>query len=171
MVRDLISVKYCVFLAYKNIGIMKRLSLLLSIILLASACGSSKLYVPDGRDPGEEEVNLGYQKIKKKDSTAATASLNVPRGSGYSNIYEYLQGRVAGVEVVGTSIRIRGERSINSSNEPLIIVDGMETSDISSISPEEVQSIDVLKDASTTAIYGSRGANGVILITTRNSNK
>ena len=78
---------------------------------------------------------------------------------------------MAGVEVVGTSIRIRGERSINSSNEPLIIVDGMETSDISDISPEEVQTIDVLKDASTTALYGSRGANGVILITTRRSTK
>ena len=150
---------------------MKRIALFLLAVMMVSACGSSKLYTPDGRDPGEEEVNLGYQKIKKKDSTASTASLKVPRGSGYSNIYEYLQGRVAGVEVVGTSIRIRGERSINSSNEPLIIVDGMETSDISSISPEEVQSIDVLKDASTTAIYGSRGANGVILITTRSSNK
>ena len=154
-----------------NCSAMKRIALFLLAAMMVSACGSSKYYVSDGRDPGEEEVNLGYQKIKKKDSTASTASLNVPRGSGYSNIYEYLQGRVAGVEVVGTSIRIRGERSINSSNEPLIIVDGMETSDISSISPEEVQSIDVLKDASTTAIYGSRGANGVILITTRNSNK
>jgi len=75
------------------------------------------------------------------------------------------------VEVNGTSIRIRGERSILGNNEPLILVDGMVTDDISHISPEEVDRIDVLKDASSTAIYGSRGANGVILITTRRSAK
>ncbi len=150
---------------------MKKVFLFALMGLMAVSCGTGKLYVPDGTDPGEEEVNIGYVKVKKKDSTAATSSLNIPRGTGYSNIYEYLQGRVAGVDVVGTSIRIRGERSINGSNEPLIIVDGMETSDISNLSPDEVQTIDVLKDAATTAMYGSRGANGVILITTRNSNK
>ena len=151
---------------------MKKFCYLLAILLIAGSCSTLKnLYIPDGTDPGEEEINIGYQKIKKKDSTAATAKLNVERGSGYSNIYEYLQGRVAGVEVVGTSIRIRGDHSINSSNEPLLIVDGMEVSDISDLSPDEVETIDVLKDAATTALYGSRGANGVILITTRHSNK
>lgn len=151
---------------------MKKFCYLLAILLIAGSCSTLKnLYIPDGTDPGEEEINIGYQKIKKKDSTAATAKLNVERGSGYSNIYEYLQGRVAGVEVVGTSIRIRGDHSINSSNEPLLIVDGMEVSDISDLSPDEVESIDVLKDAATTALYGSRGANGVILITTRHSNR
>ena len=151
---------------------MKKFCYLLAILLIAASCSAIKnSYIPNGKDPGDEEVNLGYQKIKKRDSTAATATLNVERGSGYSNIYEYLQGRVAGVEVVGTSIRIRGDHSINSSNEPLLIVDGMEVSDISDLSPEEVETIDVLKDAATTALYGSRGANGVILITTRHSNK
>ena len=151
---------------------MKKYCYLLAILLIAGSCSAMRnSYVSDGYDPGEEEVNIGYQKIKKKDSTAATAKLNVERGSGYSNIYEYLQGRVAGVEVVGTSIRIRGDHSINSSNEPLIIVDGMEVGDISDLSPEEVETIDVLKNAATTALYGSRGANGVILITTRHSNR
>jgi TonB-dependent SusC/RagA subfamily outer membrane receptor len=151
---------------------MKKFCYLLSILLIVGSCSALKnSYIPNGYDPGEEEVNIGYQKIKKKDSTAATAKLNVERGSGYTNIYEYLQGRVAGVEVVGTSIRIRGDHSINSSNEPLLIVDGMEVSDISDLSPEEVETIDVLKDAATTALYGSRGANGVILITTRHSNR
>ena len=151
---------------------MKKFCYLLAILLIAGSCSALKnSYIPNGNDPGEEEVNIGYQKIKKKDSTAATASLKVDRGSGYSNIYEYLQGRVAGMEVVGTSIRIRGDHSINSSNEPLLIVDGMEVSDISDLSPDEVETIDVLKDAATTALYGSRGANGVILITTRHSNK
>ena len=146
---------------------MKKMSLLLMTALLAASCGTGRLYTSDGTDPGEEEVNLGYQTIKKKDSTASTSTLKFKRGSGYTNIYEYLQGRVAGVEVNGTTIRIRGERSINSSNDPLLIVDGMAVSDISGISPDEVQSVDVLKDAASTAIYGSRGANGVILITTR----
>ena len=146
---------------------MKKITLLLMTALIAASCGSSRLYVANGEDPNEEEVNLGYQMVKKKDSTASTSTVKINRGSGYTNIYEYLQGRVAGVEVNGTTIRIRGERSINSSNDPLLIVDGMAVSDISGISPEEVQSVDVLKDAASTAIYGSRGANGVILITTR----
>ena len=76
---------------------------------------------------------------------------------------------MAGLEVNGTTLRIRGDRSILGSNEPLILVDGVVTDDIGYITPDEVERIDVLKDASSTAIYGSRGANGVILITTRKS--
>ena len=150
---------------------MKKIASLLLLAALACSCGTSKLYTPDGTDPGDQEVNLGYQKIRKRDSTSSTGTVKVERGSGYTDIYEYLRGRVAGVDVNGTSIRIRGERSINGSNEPRILVDGMVMDDISSISPDEVKSIDVLKDASSTALYGSRGANGVILITTRNSNQ
>lgn len=150
---------------------MKKIATLLLTALIACACGTGRhAYVPVNGDPEDEEVNIGYQKVRKRDSTASTASVKVNRGSGYTDIYEYLRGRVAGVEVNGTSIRIRGEHSINSSNEPLILVDGMVTDDISNITPDEVESIDVLKDAATTAIYGSRGANGVILITTRHSN-
>ena len=148
---------------------MKRICPLLLLLALACSCGPSKLYIP--REPSEEDVNLGYQKVRRKDSTSATSTVTVERGSSYSNIYDYLKGRVAGLEVNGTSIRIRGDRSLLGSNEPLILVDGMVTDDISNISPEEVDRIDVLKDASSTAIYGSRGANGVILITTRRSAK
>lgn len=148
---------------------MKRICPLLLLAMLACACGISHSAGKTYPDPQEEEVNLGYQKIRRRDSTGATATVKVKRGSGYSNIYEYLAGRVAGVEVTGTRIRIRGDRSIIGSNEPLILVDGIETSDISYLSPDEVASIDVLKDASSTALYGSRGANGVIIITTRKS--
>lgn len=147
---------------------MRHLPSLLLLTLLACSCGASRsAYIPSGTDPGEEEVNLGYQRVRRKDSTGSTATVQVERGSGYSNIYEYLRGRVAGVDVNGTTIRIRGERSILGSNDPLILVDGIDTSDISYLSPDEIQSVDVLKDASTTAMYGTRGANGVILITTR----
>ncbi|MCR4824268.1 MAG: TonB-dependent receptor plug domain-containing protein [Bacteroidales bacterium] len=144
---------------------MKRIYPLLLIALLACSCGTARH--ANIEDPEEEDVNLGYQKIRRKDSTSATSTVKVKRGSGYSNIYEYLQGRVAGLEVNGTSLRIRGDRSLLGSNEPLILVDGVVVDDISYISPDEVERIDVLKDASSTAIYGSRGANGVILITTR----
>ena len=146
---------------------MKRIYLLLLLSLLACSCGSTRGYIPS--DDAEDDVNLGYQKIRRRDSTSATSTVRVKRGTGYSDIYEYLQGRVAGLEVNGTSLRIRGDRSILGSNEPLILVDGVVTDDISYISPDEVERIDVLKDAASTAIYGSRGANGVILITTRKS--
>ena len=146
---------------------MKRIFLLILVALMAGSCGSTRGYIP--ADDSEEDVNLGYQKIRRRDSTSATSTVKVKRGSGYSNIYEYLQGRVAGLEVNGTTLRIRGDRSILGSNEPLILVDGVVTDDIGYITPDEVERIDVLKDASSTAIYGSRGANGVILITTRKS--
>ena len=146
---------------------MKRIYLLLLLSLLACSCGSTRGYIPS--DDAEDDVNLGYQKIRRRDSTSATSTVRVKRGTGYSDIYEYLQGRVAGLEVNGTTLRIRGDRSILGNNEPLILVDGVVTDDISYISPDEVERNDVLKDAASTAIYGSRGANGVILITTRKS--
>lgn len=145
----------------------KRTLTIIAAALALCSCGNAGKSLSSAPDPGEEYVNTGYGHVKKKNSTSAISSLKIEQGSGYSNIYDYIKGRVAGVEVVGTSIRIRGERSILGSNEPLILVDGLEMSDIGSISPDMVKSIDVLKDASSTAMYGSRGANGVILITTR----
>lgn len=81
----------------------------------------------------------------------------------YNNIYDMIDGEVSGVEVIGRSIRIRGIGSINSGTEPLFVVDGSPVMDISYIYPIQVESISVLKGAST-AIYGSRGSNGVIII-------
>ncbi len=133
------------------------------------SCGTSYKaadYAP-GADPGEEYVNTGYGRVKKRDSASSVSSIEIRQGSGYSDIYEYLKGRVPGLVVNGTSISIRGINSIMGSNEPLILVDGIEMDDISHIQPDMVERVDVLKDASTTALYGVRGANGVILITTR----
>ena len=120
--------------------------------------------------PEEEFIDIGYGQIRKENSASAASSLDIPQGSGYSNIYDYIKGRVAGVTVNGTTIRIRGERSILGSNDPLFIVDGMEVYDIGFLSPDMVESITVLKDAATTAIYGARGANGVLIIRTRTHN-
>lgn len=126
----------------------------------------------------EDVVVVGYATVKRKDLTGSVSSvksdelLKVPTG----NISQALSGRIAGVMVnqsdgelgSGISIRVRGGISITQSNEPLYVIDGFPTEDgLSSLDPAEIETIDVLKDASATAIYGARGANGVIVVTTK----
>ena len=125
----------------------------------------------------EEAVVIGYGTARKSDVTGSIASVGgndlreVPAG----NITEALQGRIAGVDFQASSsnpgasmtIRIRGDRSLSASNDPLIVLDGVPfMGSLSDISTNDIKSLDVLKDAASTAIYGSRGANGVIIITT-----
>jgi TonB-dependent starch-binding outer membrane protein SusC len=126
-----------------------------------------------------EVVVVGYGTQKKKDVTGSVVSVGEKalREVPVANLQQALQGRAAGLEVqktgtrpgAGAVIRIRGERTINGSNDPLIILDGIpyEGGNLNDINPDEVASVDILKDASATAIYGSRGSNGVILITTK----
>lgn len=123
-------------------------------------------------------VVIGYGTSKKADLTGSVSVVNAEelKDNAVSNISQALQGRVAGMEISTQSgapgesqtIQIRGSRSISAGNEPLIIVDGMMdvVDDLSDINPADIVSISVLKDVSSTAIYGSRGANGVILVTT-----
>ena len=125
----------------------------------------------------KEYVAIGYGSVQKRDLTGSVASVSsktlqeIPVNSAA----EAITGRMAGVQVTTTEgspdaqvmIRVRGGGSISQDNSPLYIVDGFPVSSISDISPSDIQSIDVLKDASSTAIYGSRGANGVIIITTK----
>ncbi|HEY3404006.1 MAG TPA: TonB-dependent receptor [Ohtaekwangia sp.] len=125
----------------------------------------------------EEVVVVGYGTAKKSDLTGAVASVTGDdlRKMPVASISESLTGRMAGVQVTTTegspdaevNIRVRGGTSLSQSNTPLFIVDGFPVSSIADISPSDIKSIDVLKDASSTAIYGSRGANGVIIITTK----
>src|SRR5690606_8496709 len=125
----------------------------------------------------EEVVVIGYGTQRKEAVTGSVASIGgaemneVPS----ANISRALQGRIAGVNMSQNSskpgspmqIRIRGTRSLTASNDPLIVLDGIPfAGSISDINPSDIKSVDVLKDASATAIYGSRGANGVILVTT-----
>jgi TonB-dependent starch-binding outer membrane protein SusC len=125
----------------------------------------------------DEVVVIGYGTIKKRDLTGSVASISgdMIRDVPSANISQALQGRIPGVELSQTStkpgasmqIRIRGSRSLNAINDPLLVIDGIPfAGSISDIDPDVIKSIDILKDASATAIYGSRGANGVILITT-----
>ena len=114
----------------------------------------------------DKRVQIGYGVANQDDLPYSVGSLKPSDKEFYKDIYEYLRGRVAGVQVLDKSIRIRGVNSMYSSEEPLILVDGSEIGDISVINPQDIYSIDVLKDASA-SIYGVKGANGVILITTK----
>lgn len=130
----------------------------------------------------EEVVAVGYGTQRKESVTGSVASMggDVLREMPSSNFTQALQGRVAGVDMSQTStkpgtamqIRIRGTRSLNASNDPLVVLDGIPfAGSMSDLNPSDIKSIDILKDASATAIYGSRGANGVILITTNKGQK
>ncbi|MEI6142196.1 MAG: TonB-dependent receptor [Mariniphaga sp.] len=124
----------------------------------------------------EEVVAIGYGTVKKRDVTGSVASVTGKQIAAIpvSNVAQALQGRLPGVNVSSQdgrpdatiSIRVRGGGSISQSNDPLILIDGV-PGNISDVPSEMVESIDVLKDASSTAIFGARGANGVILVTTK----
>lgn len=149
-----------------------------TLTLFANDKALSKIVLKEDSEQLDEVVVVGYGTVKKRDLTGSVASLNSETISAVptTTAVEALQGRASGV-VVSTSnwspgespsILIRGKRSINASNEPLFVVDGIPvTGGMGEISPSDIQSMEVLKDASATAIYGSRGANGVILVTTK----
>lgn len=128
-----------------------------------------------------EVVAVGYGSARKRDLTGAIASVgeNTLKNITTTSASSAITGRLAGVNVVtsegspdaSVKIRVRGGGSITQSNEPLFIVDGFEVSNIDDIPPTDIESIDVLKDASSTAIYGAKGANGVILVTTKSGRK
>ncbi len=129
----------------------------------------------------QDVVVIGYGTTTKADMTGAVTSVDMKSISDTPvlSVGQALQGRVAGADILSTtgepgeetSIQIRGARSISASNEPLIVVDGVADAvqSLNDINPADIKSISVLKDASSTAIYGSRGANGVIIITTESS--
>jgi TonB-linked SusC/RagA family outer membrane protein len=130
----------------------------------------------------DEVVVVGYGTVKKSDVTGSLVSVtsDVIKERPVQNVLQALQGRAAGMHVTSNFkpgelpvVRIRGNRSLNASNDPLYVVDGIPliSGNISDINPNDIASIEVLKDASATAIYGSRGANGVVLITTNKGAK
>jgi len=142
---------------------------------------SINVVLEDDNTTLNDVVVIGYGTVRKKDLTGSVSSLsskqveNIP----VSNISEAMTGKMAGVNITTTEgspdadvkIRVRGGGSLSQDNSPLYIVDGFPVSSIGDIAPSEIQSIDVLKDASSTAIYGARGANGVIIITTKSGSE
>ena len=125
----------------------------------------------------EEVVVIGYGEIKKKDLTGSVSSIKADEivKLPTHNPVEALQGRIPGMDIVRSSgnagadvnITIRGNRSINGENSPLFIIDGIQGGSYSDLNQSDIESMEVLKDASSTAIYGSKGANGVVIITTK----
>ena len=132
----------------------------------------------EGNSSLDEVVVVGYGTVKKSDLTGAVSSVSGSELSevATSNLLDQAQGRLAGVDIVRgngspgspLNIRVRGNRSISANNDPLFVIDGIPTTQgIDDFNPADIASMEILKDASAVAIYGSRGANGVILITTK----
>src|SRR5690606_22192493 len=137
-----------------------------------------KLTLEEDASALDEVVVVGYGTVERREVTGSIASIG--RQEIVSEpVYSFenlLQGRAAGVDVVaesyrpgaGSTVRIRGARSLVAGNDPLIVMDGIPIEgNLADINPADIESIEILKDASATAIYGSRGSNGVVLITTR----
>ncbi|MEM9868783.1 MAG: TonB-dependent receptor plug domain-containing protein, partial [Bacteroidota bacterium] len=162
-----------------------------SDVLLISYIGYTPKEIPVG-DQTQIDVNLeagnkldevvviGYGTQRKSDLTGSVSSVSSEEITQIptSRVDQVLQGRAAGVQVTqasgapgaGTAIRVRGGNSITGSNEPLFVIDGIVVGtnfNLNNINPNDIQSLEILKDASSIAIYGSRGANGVVLVTTK----
>ena len=151
----------------------------ISQTLSASGKTSFQIVLKEDAQILDEVVVVGYGVQKKSDVTGSLASVGAKdiEARPVTNTLQAMQGKIAGVDITSNerpgeigSVTIRGTRSITASNSPLYVVDGiplMSASAIETLNPRDIESIDVLKDASATAIYGSRGANGVILVTTK----
>lgn len=144
----------------------------------ASAGDEINVVLPEDTKLLDEVVVIGYGTVRKSDLTGSLSQVSNESFAeqNVTRIDQALQGRATGVQVQNTSgapgsdvrIRIRGANSILGDNSPLFVIDGFVGADFNDLNPNDIQSIEVLKDASSTAIYGSRGANGVVLVTTRN---
>ena len=143
-----------------------------------TATGNMKLQLEEDKQLLDEIVVVGYGVQRKSDVTGALTRVGEKElnTKPVSNAFEALQGKAAGVDITSSerpgeigSILIRGRRSLNASSKPLYVVDGvpLQSGGIETLNPRDIESIDILKDASSTAIYGSRGANGVVLVTTK----
>lgn len=138
-----------------------------------------KVTLEDDNAVMEEIVVVGYTSKARKDLTGSVGSISGMKLAAVpvSSASEALQGKIAGVQVTtvdgqpgaDVNIRVRGATSVTQSNEPLYIVDGFQQSNINDIPPSDIASIDVLKDASLTAIYGAKGGNGVVVVTTKSA--
>lgn len=151
-------------------------------VVVAAGQDRYDIVMDDDFEMLSDAVVIGYGTVKKKDLTGSIESISGEKLVKSMNVdpTEALNGRVSGVLVTkssnrpgaGMSIQIRGKNSFNYSNEPLYVIDGVPSgSGIQHINPEDIESIDILKDASSCAIYGSRGSNGVVIITTKGATR
>lgn len=158
-------------------------------VLIVSYIGYKTLEIPVGNQQHiniilkpdalglEEVIVVGYGTVKKQDLTGSVSSVALADVAKQPviRIEDALKGQVGGVQILkqnaapgaGMKIRIRGTNSVNGNNEPLYVIDGFVGGDFASLNPNDIESINVLKDASATSVYGSRGSNGVVLVTTK----
>jgi TonB-dependent SusC/RagA subfamily outer membrane receptor len=161
----------------KHVVRLRGLGAALSVlaVLPAAACGPA---VQQSSSAAPDTAVIGYGTQARKDLTSSVTSLPSEPGTVSIRMEDLLEGRVAGVEIIHLasgkiSLRIRGSNTLNLSSEPLYVIDGTPvhadnfTDAVSGMNPQSVARIDILKDAGSTAIYGSAGANGVVLITTK----
>lgn len=155
---------------------MKRILIIVSAAVICS-CGSAQKAATAQQVPADNgSINVGYDAVNADKLTYSVSQVDTPENemAAYTSIWDYLRSRVPDIVIGQASpgstpdISIRGIGSASSSTQPLIMLDGQETSDISFLNPADVASVSVLKDSSA-SIYGSRGANGVILITTKSA--
>ena len=140
-----------------------------------------RIYLLEDAQMLEETVVIAYGTLEKKDITSSITSLksdDLPQGLGGSTIATVLEGKIPGLTISGSaspnasnSFQLRGVASVNASLGPLVVIDGIPGGDFRAINPEDIESVDVLKDASAGAIYGTRAAGGVILVTTRKASE
>lgn len=165
-----------------------------NVVLVIKSIGYNQIEVPAGTKPVlnlklqpasqtlTEVVAIGYATVQRRDLTGSVSSLSAQqlKDVPINSAEQALAGRLAGVQVTASEgspdaqvkITVRGGGSVTQDNSPLYIIDGIQVEDgLASISPQDIQNIDVLKDASATAIYGARGANGVVLVTTKSGKK
>jgi TonB-dependent SusC/RagA subfamily outer membrane receptor len=154
-----------------------KLAICITAVISVAGCGGRGL--PDA-GPGPGEVDIGYDTREEEKVTGAVTTLGTDRSHNGRplTVEELLRGKVAGLVVMKgaggrSTFRLRGENSLISNQEPLFVVDGVPTeaaavnTALSGLTHDDIRQIDVLKDVASTSIYGSRGAGGVILITTR----
>lgn len=156
------------------------LTIMGALVAALGAAGCARGGHHESASPSRDTVSVGYGTQERRDVTSAIASVTPSESdnAGAVTLEQLIEGRVSGVEVLRLggnqiSLRIRGSNSVMASTEPLYVVDGMRvraatfSEAMSGINPHDVARIDILKDAAATAIYGSEGANGVVLVTTR----
>lgn len=145
---------------------MKKIAILIIFAVISVSCGTASR--SSSASSEDDVLNIGYGNQMKDNSAYSISKLKIKEKeiASYNSIYDYINGRIPGVQVNGTKIIIRGVGTITGETDPLILVDGVQTDDISYINPNDVADVTVLKDASA-SIYGVQGANGVILITTK----
>jgi TonB-dependent SusC/RagA subfamily outer membrane receptor len=149
---------------------------------LASGCAGARNAPPAPTADPESEVRVGYDTQDRANLTGSIGSITADEVAGQriTRVEDLIEGRFAGVHVVrlrngGITLRIRGVSTFMGNSEPLFVIDGMPVhgtpgSALTGMNPSDIARIDILKDAGATAIYGSRGANGVVLITTKRAN-